>query len=121
MALIAGLRGEQEVRSVRVHRHRRATMEAALMLRTTEAGAHGRADADWVAGGDGEHAAALPGEGDGGGDHAGGLDGDEDLTTWARVVAVVALAVARSTAGPAVVVATTGRRRALARGRGGRV
>jgi hypothetical protein len=80
---------------------------------TSETGAYSCADADRVAGGDGEHATTLSRESDCGGDHAGGLDGDKDLTAWARVVAVVTLTMARTGTGLAVVVMATTRRRAL--------
>lgn len=58
-------------------------------------GADGRADADRVAGGDGEHGSAGTGESDGGWDHAGGADGHELLSTRAGIRQVVVLPVAR--------------------------
>lgn len=80
-----------------IHWHGMASMETLLMLRTSQASADSSANADWVGGGDGEHLTTLAREGDGGGDHAGGLDGDKYLSARARIVAVVALTMARGT------------------------
>lgn len=94
MAPAMGLSWEDHHGSARVHRHGVAPVEALLMVRTGQAGADSGADANGVARGDGEHPAALSGEGDGGRDHAGGLDGDQDLAARAGIVAVVVLTVA---------------------------
>lgn len=74
----------------------------------SNASADGSADAHRVAGGDGEHATTLSRESNGSRDHGGSLDGDQDLSTRARIVAVVVLTVARTVARLPVVMVTTG-------------